>query len=193
MRPALKKVSELRPLVEPHRNEFYQALVESIRAKGLMVPIVITEDGVIVKGCRRYRAFQEAEAGEYIPVFVLEGSYTEEELFRIRAELTVLQRSASVKEILTYASGLEVGDRFGADKEENFITEAAIVEEILNVGLGPRLLAALARQIKILVFEPEEEQLLKITGVLPPEITLEEDEEEEDVFEGDGETSANGF
>src|SRR5690242_6883206 len=66
----IRQVADLRP--HPENVHIYgdapdPDLVKSIRELGVLEPLVVTEDGVVLSGCRRLAAAGEAGLGE-VPV-----------------------------------------------------------------------------------------------------------------------------
>lgn len=98
---------------ERHRKDLgeIEALAESIATEGLLQPIGITEENVLVFGERRLRAFQDVLRREMIPARVVHvrsitaGEYAENE---IRKDFTASERVAIGK-----ALEAELGDRQG--------------------------------------------------------------------------------
>jgi ParB-like chromosome segregation protein Spo0J len=84
-----RKLSELRPhpasLKIYGKNEDVKDLVESIRANGLLVPLTVKPDGVILSGNRRYKAAVELGLEEVPCVTAEPQSPEEEEIFIIEA------------------------------------------------------------------------------------------------------------
>ena len=160
MRPTLKQVRELRPLARPHKNAAYQELLEDIRKRGVIVPLVITGDGLVVKGCRRLEALKEARGPEsYVPVNVLDDDLTQEELWDLRARLTVLSRNPSPREIKRFA-GLKSPDPPTQKTDDlpcNPEVEPLIEEILAAKGFGPRILSLIAKQITVVIPEPEQQ------------------------------------
>ena len=158
MWPTLKRIKELRPLEEPHRNASYKELEKSIRRHGVHTPAVVTQDGIIVDGGRRFRIL-EALNEELIPVNVLKEEYTQEELWKLRAELNVRHRCPSPVEIQR-ASGLDVP--ISSESVTVPPNLQALIEDILAAkGFGPQLLSLIARQITV-VLPHQEDPMSKV-------------------------------
>ena len=67
------------------KNEDVSDLVESIRANGILVPLTVKPDGVILSGNRRFRAALEAGLEEIPCVIAEPKTPEEEEIFIIEA------------------------------------------------------------------------------------------------------------
>ena len=84
-----RKLSELRPhpasLNIYGKNEDVKDLVESIRANGVLVPLTVKPDGVILSGNRRYQAAKDLELEEVPCVTAEPKTPEEEEIFIIEA------------------------------------------------------------------------------------------------------------
>ena len=84
-----RKLSELRPhpasLDIYGKNEDVKDLVESIRANGVLVPLTVKPDGVILSGNRRYQAAKDLELEEVPCVTAEPKTPEEEEIFIIEA------------------------------------------------------------------------------------------------------------
>ena len=99
-------------------------LMESIRLLGLLQPIGITEDMVLVFGQRRLLACQmlgheEIEARVVDVPSIVDGEYAENE---IRKDFTVSERVAIAKELRTVSGSVEVV--FGGKGSNRKIVEA---------------------------------------------------------------------
>src|SRR5262249_41626756 len=70
--PQTRKVTDLKPHPDNHRiygDTADAELIESIRSKGVLEPLLITLDNLIVSGHRRWRAAQAAGLAD-VPVIV---------------------------------------------------------------------------------------------------------------------------
>ena len=67
------------------KNEDVSDLVESIRANGILVPLTVKPDGVILSGNRRYQAAKDLELEEVPCVTAEPKTPEEEEIFIIEA------------------------------------------------------------------------------------------------------------
>jgi len=113
---------------ERHRKEMgdLEALAVSISTVGLLHPPVVTRDGVLVCGERRFRAMREILGWKTIPVIVLEvssiveGEYAENE---IRKDFTPSERVA-----IGRAIEAEIGKRQGQRTDKGLPVNCAEVE-----------------------------------------------------------------
>ena len=55
----LQNNNEYQDLVPPYTEQDYQSLKQSIKERGLLVPIIVNSQGIILDGHHRYRACQE--------------------------------------------------------------------------------------------------------------------------------------
>ena len=123
---------------ERHRRDLgeIETLAESIATEGLLQPIGITEENLLVFGERRLRAFQDVLRRETIPARVVHvrsitaGEYAENE---IRKDFTASERVAIGKALET-----ELGDRQGKRTDMELPQNIAEVEP----GLETREIAA---------------------------------------------------
>ena len=123
---------------ERHRRDLgeIETLAESIATEGLLQPIGITEENLLVFGERRLRAFQDVLRRETIPARVVHvrsitaGEYAENE---IRKDFTPSERVAIGKALET-----ELGDRQGKRTDMELPQNIAEVEP----GLETREIAA---------------------------------------------------
>jgi hypothetical protein len=113
---------------ERHRKEMgdLEALAASISAFGLLHPPVVTKEGVLVCGERRFRAMRDILGWKTIPVIVLEvssiveGEYAENE---IRKDFTPSERVAIGKAIEA-----EIGKRQGQRTDKGLPVNCTEVE-----------------------------------------------------------------
>jgi hypothetical protein len=123
---------------ERHRKEMgdLEALAVSISTVGLLHPPVVTKEGVLVCGERRFRAMRDILGWKTIPVIVLEvssiveGEYAENE---IRKDFTPSERVAIGKAIEA-----EIGKRQGQRTDKGLPVNCAEVES----GVETREVAA---------------------------------------------------
>jgi len=150
-------LSELKRPERPPEDETYQKLKASVAARGVKVPLLVTEDGTIVDGKRRYWILEElmAEGVEvkYVPCVVLEDR---DDPKVVRAEVNTYRRGPSVSELMLLA-GREV------EEPENTRyrgTEELVAELLRARGIGPRIFRALVLQTR--VYLPAEEEVEEV-------------------------------
>lgn len=108
---------------ERHRKDMgdIEVLAASIAAEGLLQPIGITEENVLVYGERRLRAFQDVLHRETIPVRIVQvhsitaAEYAENE---IRKDFTASERVA-IANVVEAALGNRQGQRIGIEPPRN--------------------------------------------------------------------------
>lgn len=123
---------------ERHRKDMgdLEVLAASISTVGLLHPPVVTKDGVLICGERRFRAMGDILGWKKIPVIVLEvssiveGEYAENE---IRKDFTPSERVAIAK-----AVEAEIGSRQGQRTDQRLVGNCAQVTS----GVKTRDLAA---------------------------------------------------
>ena len=151
MRTLLRKLEDLRPLVTPHKDESYQELLENIRRHGdICYPLVATEEGLIVDGCRRYAILKAL--GKSTAMVVIEDDLSEDQIWDLRAELNVLHRGPSPMEIRRFC-----GHPVSMDKESPSVSPELelLIQDILAAkGLGPRILQTIAGKTRIVLPDP---------------------------------------
>ncbi len=152
-------MSELRRPERPPADETYLRLKESIRFRGVRVPLVVLEDGTIVDGKRRYWILEELAAEgvetQFVPCVVLEDGDDPDVL---RAEVNAYRRAPSVSELLVLAG------KESTEKEE--VTKYREIDELVSElmrarGIGPRIFRILVLQTQVNLpadFEEEDEE-----------------------------------
>jgi ParB/RepB/Spo0J family partition protein len=83
-------------LIPPLSTNEYKQLKESIRERGLLVPIVVNQEGVILDGAHRYRACRELGVPIKYITKQINDSY-QEKLFQIEVNLQRRQMNAFQK------------------------------------------------------------------------------------------------
>ena len=149
MRPVLRRLEDLRPLVTPHKNEAYCELLNNIKKRGeVYCPLVTTEGGLVVDGCRRYEILREI-GKSVAPANIIEDELSEDEIWDLRAELNVLHRSPSPGEIRRFS-----GQSVSSDRKSSSISPELelLIQDILAAkGFGPRILQAIANKTRVVL------------------------------------------
>jgi len=111
------------------------------------VPLLVTEDGTIVDGKRRYWILEElTDEGvqvEFVPCVVLED---EDDPNVLRAEVNAYRRGPSISELLALAGKESKGDE--EDRKCRDVDE--IISDLFKArGIGPRVFRALVLQTQV--------------------------------------------
>jgi ParB-like chromosome segregation protein Spo0J len=114
-------------LIPPLSTNEYELLKESIRQNGLLVPIIVNPEGIVLDGAHRYKACIELRIPIKYETKQLEDS-SDEKLFQIEINLRRRQLNAYQK--------IEVGYRLEGVLKESAKTRMSLGGTIVGLGNG---------------------------------------------------------
>lgn len=160
-----REPSELTPIEDPPRDTEYLELLEQVKKTGFLEPLIISKDGLVVDGCRRWLIAQELGL-KLLDVLVLQEKYTRTELLQLRAVLHCARRRPRLEE-MEIVAGLTPKERARAKPTPHEIEEL-INDMFCAQGLGPRVMMEIVKHTPIVVVpgKTDEEQDLEIEMAL---------------------------
>ena len=149
-----EKPEKLKPIEKPEQDSTYYELKSLIEKSGIIKPLIVTEDGLIIDGCRRHLVAIELKS-TYVDVFEVEVQ-DENEARWLRAAMHAGRRSGTLSDITPLLSS--DNPPIQVVSQQPFRESYQLANDMLCArGFGPRVLAAIIRKQPIIFLDNDEE------------------------------------